>query len=249
MRRTRAKTRRPPPVYDRIRQILEAARTGISRTVNTTQVVANWLIGREIVEEEQQGKRRAGYGDQLIAELSECLQADFGRGFALRNLETFRQFYLQYAQLVEIPHAVRAESGARSIPHALRALSVAAIEAQTTTRGCTLRSGTERDLRDAPRGKSGMPHTVCDQSLPAMLRPSSAASWHPGLLHPNLSWTHYRTLLRVEKPAARSFYEIEAVRNNWSARELERQINSLLFERLALSRDKKGVLRLAGRQL
>ena len=52
-------------------------------------------------------------------------------------------------------------------------------------------------------------------------------------------------LLRVEKPAARSFYEIEALRNNWAARELERQINSLLYERLALSRDKKGVLRLA----
>ncbi len=43
-------------LYERIRQILESARTNVSRTVNTTQVVANWLIGREIVEEEQQGK-------------------------------------------------------------------------------------------------------------------------------------------------------------------------------------------------
>ncbi len=70
-------------------------------------------------------------------------------------------------------------------------------------------------------------------------------SWQPGQLHPNLSWTHYRTLLRVERPDARSFYEIEAIQNAWSARELERQINSLLFERLAKSRDKKGVLKLA----
>src|SRR5262245_39309159 len=60
-----------------------------------------------------------------------------------------------------------------------------------------------------------------------------------------LSWTHYRVLLRVEKPAARAFYEVEAVNARWSTRELERQINSLLFERLALSRDKKGVLALA----
>jgi predicted nuclease of restriction endonuclease-like (RecB) superfamily len=51
----------------------------------------------------------------------------------------------------------------------------------------------------------------------------------------------------VEKPAARSFYEIEAIQNNWSARELERQMNSLLYERLALSKDKKGLLRLAKR--
>ncbi len=70
-------------------------------------------------------------------------------------------------------------------------------------------------------------------------------SWKPGRLHPNLSWTHYRTLLRVDKPEARAFYEIEAIKNNWAARELERQINSLLYERLALSKDKKGLMKLA----
>lgn len=71
--------------------------------------------------------------------------------------------------------------------------------------------------------------------------------WVPGHLHPNLSWTHYRTLLRVESAQARSFYEIEALKNNWSARELERQINSLLYERLAKSRDKAGLLKLAAK--
>ncbi len=47
-------------LYQRIRQILESARVGVARTVNTTQVYANWLIGREIVEEDQRCKRRAG---------------------------------------------------------------------------------------------------------------------------------------------------------------------------------------------
>jgi len=60
-----------------------------------------------------------------------------------------------------------------------------------------------------------------------------------------LSWTHYRLLLRVENPDARAFYEAEAVNARWSTRELERQINSLLFERLALSRDKAGVIALS----
>ncbi len=60
-----------------------------------------------------------------------------------------------------------------------------------------------------------------------------------------LSWTHYRLLLRVDNPEARAFYEAEAVDARWSTRELERQINSLLFERLALSRDRAGVLALA----
>lgn len=60
-----------------------------------------------------------------------------------------------------------------------------------------------------------------------------------------LSWTHYRILMRVEKPQARSFYEVEYVKNNWSSRELERQKGSLLFERLALSKDRRGLVKLA----
>ncbi len=55
-------------------------------------------------------------------------------------------------------------------------------------------------------------------------------------------------LLRVDKVETRAFYEIEAIQNNWSARELERQINSLLYERLALSKDKSGLMRLAKKE-
>lgn len=64
-------------------------------------------------------------------------------------------------------------------------------------------------------------------------------------LNPNLSWIHYRALIRIKKPEARQFYEIEAAKNRWSGRELERQIGSLLFDRLAKSRDKEGLLKLA----
>ena len=64
-------------------------------------------------------------------------------------------------------------------------------------------------------------------------------------LRRELSWTHYRILLRVENSDARSFYENEAVGAGWSTRQLQRQVASLLFERLALSRDKQGVLDLA----
>ncbi|HUX79470.1 MAG TPA: PDDEXK nuclease domain-containing protein [Alphaproteobacteria bacterium] len=62
---------------------------------------------------------------------------------------------------------------------------------------------------------------------------------------PCLGWSHYRLLMRVGRSEARAFYEIEASKNNWSVRELERQIGSLLFDRLAKSRDKKGVMELA----
>jgi len=64
-------------------------------------------------------------------------------------------------------------------------------------------------------------------------------------LRGELSWTHYRMLLSVESPQARDFYETEAAKANWATRDLERQIASHFYERLLMSRDKKGMLRLA----
>jgi len=60
-----------------------------------------------------------------------------------------------------------------------------------------------------------------------------------------LSWTHYRQLLRIEDKEKRSFYEVECLKSRWSTRELERQLNSMLYERLALSRDKTGIMEMA----
>jgi len=60
-----------------------------------------------------------------------------------------------------------------------------------------------------------------------------------------LGWTHYVSLLTVKNPEERRFYEIEAAENGWGYRELERQINSALYERLALSRDKDEVKKLS----
>lgn len=70
-RGTKPKTPAPSvsSLYDRIRGILESARAGVARAVNTTQVMANWLVGREIIEEEQRGKQRADYGQQLVTQL------------------------------------------------------------------------------------------------------------------------------------------------------------------------------------
>lgn len=64
-------------------------------------------------------------------------------------------------------------------------------------------------------------------------------------LRSQLSWTHYRTLIRIDNQDKREFYIAEATKNNWTARQLERQINSQLFERLLLSNDIQSVLALA----
>ena len=61
----------------------------------------------------------------------------------------------------------------------------------------------------------------------------------------NLSWTHYRILLRETRAEARQFYEIEAAKNQWSTPQLERQMTTFLYERLAASRDEAGVMKLA----
>jgi predicted nuclease of restriction endonuclease-like (RecB) superfamily len=64
-------------------------------------------------------------------------------------------------------------------------------------------------------------------------------------LRRELTWTHYRMIMRLANPQARAFYEVECANERWSTRELERQIDSMLFERLSLSRDKEGIRILA----
>ena len=97
---------RQEPIYQRIRSIIEKARGQVWHTVNTEMVHAYWLIGKEIVEEEQKGKKRAEYGEALINDLSSRLGAEFGKGFTAANIWNMRQFYLTYPKL----YAVRRES-------------------------------------------------------------------------------------------------------------------------------------------
>jgi hypothetical protein len=94
--------KRQSPLYQRLREILESVRVGVARSVNTTQVLANWLIGPEIVEEEQNGKSKAGYGAQLLDDLAILLVADYGKGCSATKLRWFRQFYLSDAALVNV---------------------------------------------------------------------------------------------------------------------------------------------------
>ncbi|PQJ26616.1 hypothetical protein BSZ31_12380 [Limnobacter sp. SAORIC-690] len=77
-------------------EVLDAARHAAARSVNALMTASYWEIGRRIVEAEQQGKRRAGYGEQLIERLSADLTAQFGRGFSRPNLQQMRSFFLTW---------------------------------------------------------------------------------------------------------------------------------------------------------
>jgi len=247
--RSPARARAGSGLYGRVRRILESARTSAARSVNTAQVVANWMVGREIVEEEQQGQERAGYAERLVALLSERLGRDYGAGYSVQNLWYMRQFYLAYPELTgasEILHAVRGEL-AQYPQKGLKpeARAIVAATARETEADDEIRHAVRGELTPAGRPAAGQkPRPTRDSGILHAVR-GELAGWIPGRLHPGLSWTHYRTLLRVESQMARAFYEIEAVSQAWPARELERQIDSLLFERLARSRDKKGVMKLA----
>jgi uncharacterized protein DUF1016 len=93
------------PLYREIRSVLESARAGAFRAVNAAMVQAYWQVGRLIVEYEQKGRRRAGYGEAVIATLAERLTQDLGRGFDERNLWYMRSFHLAFPIL----NAVRSE--------------------------------------------------------------------------------------------------------------------------------------------
>ena len=163
-------------------------------------VLAYWEIGRRIVEDEQQGKKTAGYGKSLIKDLSLKLTSDFGKGFTLITLkfENFISFFhhSQYqTQCVRI---------------------------------------------------SQKSHAVSDQSKKRDAMSSEFVI--SNALRRELTWTHYRFLMRVENEAARTWYMNEAAESNWSTRTLERQINTFTYERILSSKNKKGVKKEAGQK-
>jgi DUF1016 N-terminal domain len=183
----------------RVREILAEARHRALQSVNAAIVAAYWHVGREIVEEEQRGQSRAGYGERLIRDLSAHLTTEFGKGFSEVNLRLIRRFYLTYRDRAP-------------------------------------------EIRYTLCNESGVPPLASGPAGPVDVAPTTQAA-RP--FQPDLSWSHYRILMRVQKPDARSFYEVECAKARWSVRELERQIASLLWERLVLSRDKEGLLSLA----
>ena len=188
-------------IYGNIRSILEDARSNAYRAVNFAMVQAYWQIGCLIVEQEQEGKKRAEYGKQVLKELSKRLTEGFGKGFDERNLRSMRQFYLYFSNQ---------NIGVDGKWSAVRTISKndEPIESE------------ESRKRNAVRSRL----VDCNKEL---------------LLRHELSWTHYRSILKVEDETAREWYMNEAADQQWSTRELDRQISTLYYERLLSSKDKE----------
>jgi len=92
-----------PSFISDIKAMIAQSRQQAYAAVNQAMVGAYWQIGKRIVEEEQQGKEHADYGQQLLKQLSVALTEEFGRGFSVQNLYYFRQFYLTFPEIFHTP--------------------------------------------------------------------------------------------------------------------------------------------------
>lgn len=202
-------------LHSKVRALILEARSSISKTVNFILVVQNWEIGRMIVEDEQGGESKAEYGMYIIKELSDKLTKEFGSSYDVSSLHKYKKFYLTFP-IADAP---------RSQLNVQKNQSVKKMDA--------LRPQFENEISHARRDLSAVEiwNAVRSKSHPLFQ-----------IISIELSWTHYRSLLRVENPKAREFYMKEAVENGWGTRALDRQINSLYYERLLSSQDKKPVI-------
>lgn len=235
-----------------VRQLIQSARRGVATVVDTFQVMTNFEIGRRIVEHEQKGAKRAAYGAELLKELSARLTEEFGRGFSRSNLQNMRSFFLLWEDRVpkicqqpigklveaEISQQPVAKSGTSRIFQTVSEKSggTAKIRQQAIGKFDANEISQQAAGKLVPIKKG---QSVTDQMT--IFQTPSGKSRSPF----TLSWTHYLVLLTIKEPDERSFYEIEATNAGWSVPELKRQKASCLYERLALSRDKAGIRKLA----
>lgn len=155
-------------MYNQISDIITENKIKMIYQINNTLVETNFMIGKIIIENEQNGNVRAEYGKDILRKLSKKLTNEFGSGFSLSGLYNMRLFYSRYKKF---------------------------------------------------------------QPLAG-----------------NLSWSHYCYLIYIDDDNERKFYENECINSKWSKRELKRQIDSALYQRLLLSNgkvNKKKVLELS----
>ena len=206
-----------------IRQTDAALSEQVQKAVNLGLTLRNWCIGCYLAEFEQNGADRAEYGAQLLDKVSARLEQAGMAGVAARSLRQYRQFYLAYPQIWQTPSA-----------KSLQAVLPSAIW-QTLSARLSI-----ADIREAVSPESNKVGTASP--------PSAAGPLSGSLLLERLSFSHFVELLQLDDPFQRRFYEVEALRGNWSVRELKRQIASQYFQRSGLSTDKEALARLAHAQ-
>jgi predicted nuclease of restriction endonuclease-like (RecB) superfamily len=208
-------------------QLSNSGQAAAAKMIDHLLTLRSWLIGAWIVEYEQGGEDRAAYGEGLFDKLAEELSRSGLSGMSARNLKNFRQVALTWPDLDPqqtlqnvigpIRQSLTAESssGENSSPEAV----------------LVVRSSTSFPALQAKI-----------VTLNRLLWQDAA--WTEKLFQ-SLTFTHLIELSRLDLPMKRAFYELQTIKEGWTVREMKRQIQSMLYERVGLSRDKDAMMVLA----
>jgi predicted nuclease of restriction endonuclease-like (RecB) superfamily len=202
-----------------ISQVDTALRGAAAASVNRMLTMRNWLIGMYIVEYEQNGSDRAKYGEALLRSLVERLKSEGIKGMSFTNLNLFRQFYRTYPQIIQ-------EAAELFRITDLNELKLPIIQ----------KPSEQLVLPPIWQKPSAKLHNEITNQAVTDISPS------PEKLIRHFSFSHFVELMRISDPLKRAFYEIEGIKGCWSVPQLKRQIESLLYERTGLSKDKAGLV-------
>ena len=215
-----------PDLIAQISKIDEIARLAAGRTLQQMLSLRNWLIGARIVEFEQAGEDRAQYGQRLMHTLAQALGEAGCQGLSASNLKNFRQLALAYPGLDAI-----------NLGHRL-SLPVAEIR-QTSGEFAPDLKNCKTSAGSVSSPFPSLARRGAEQDLPWRDAP-----WLVRLFT-TLTFSHLLELSRIDDLTRRAFYELHCLKERWSVRELQRQRDSLLYERIGLSDQRDEVLKLA----
>ena len=215
----------------RINQVQDALQAQAAHAVNLSLTARNWLVGYYIVEFEQQGEDRAKYGDNLLNNIAKGLSR---KGLEARRLREYRQFYRVYPQIGE------------NVIDYLQKNAVASFNDQNILLLPTAKSKEDENQSNSI-WRSASAKLQQSKNQKDMIWQTASAKLEewctpPDWLFNRLNYSNLSYIAGLEDPLKRAFYEQEAIRGCWSFRELDRQVSSLYYERMGLSKDKKADL-------
>lgn len=210
-----------PDLTSAISQTHIALQSNAVKAINRNLTLRNWLIGFCIVEFEQKGEDRAQYGTNLLKTLEKQINT---RGLTETLFKLSRQFYITYPEIGNIITNQLNTISATLSQEFIQSLSSATFPNRSSlspdtglpldTAALQFRPTLSDDLQNTDNQKLTLP---------------------PEKLIANLSFSHITELLPIANPLKRLFYETEAIKCNWSVRELRRQIATQLYERSSIS--------------
>jgi len=184
------------------------------KQVNIGLTLRNWFFGFYIVEYEQKGNDRAVYGENLIQNLAKMMSEKQLKGFSAVNLRMYRSFYLCYP---EIQQSATVE-----------------LYLNDFQKNTILQTATGKLITDQTQEKNNEIAILQSATAKSILAIDKMLN--------HLSFTHIVELIKHNNETKRSFYAWQTIENSWSVRELQRAVNSMLYERTGLSIDKQKVI-------